>query len=76
MCSPLIRSYLCNYARPLIFSTAMNHSNVVSIHCSFDLLENATAEKVSFSSSTSPVYRARVSYLLGVPFSLHGTYSP
>ncbi|KAG8988482.1 hypothetical protein FRB95_003110 [Tulasnella sp. JGI-2019a] len=47
LCSPLVRSYLCNYARPLVFSTAMSHSTVVSIACSFDFLETGAAEKLA-----------------------------
>ncbi|KAG8891364.1 hypothetical protein FRB99_003648 [Tulasnella sp. 403] len=44
--NPLIRNYLVNYARSLIFTTALCHSNVVSIDCSFDMLQNGEAQKV------------------------------
>ncbi|KAK2460162.1 hypothetical protein APHAL10511_007841 [Amanita phalloides] len=42
----LIRDYMLNYARPLIYTTSMSYANVIAVDCSFDLLENGTAEKV------------------------------
>lgn len=60
ICSPLVRSYLCNYARSLIFTTALSHSNVISIGCSFDLLEDGTSEKVPVLSSTLCFLKADV----------------
>lgn len=43
----LIRDYLVNYARSLIYTTALSYANVVAADCSFDMLENGIAEKVS-----------------------------
>ncbi|KAH7928304.1 PLP-dependent transferase, partial [Leucogyrophana mollusca] len=40
----LIRDYLVNYARSLIYTTSLTHANVIAIDCSFDLLEDGTAE--------------------------------
>lgn len=38
--SSVARQYIINYARPLIFSTAMPHANVHLIHASLDVLES------------------------------------
>ncbi|KAF8588243.1 PLP-dependent transferase [Ramaria rubella] len=37
--TPLLRDYLVNYARPLIYTTALSHASVISISCSFDIIE-------------------------------------
>lgn len=42
----LIRDYLLNYARSLIYTTSLNHANIVAIDCSFDFLENGIAARV------------------------------
>ncbi|PWN50020.1 PLP-dependent transferase [Violaceomyces palustris] len=47
LCSPLIRHYLINYARPLIFSTALSHPTVSSIHCSLDALMDGRGDERS-----------------------------
>ncbi|ORY77650.1 pyridoxal phosphate-dependent transferase [Leucosporidium creatinivorum] len=47
LCSPLIRSYLINYARPLIYSTAMPHMNVIAIKTAFDMLEEGHGDAVA-----------------------------
>lgn len=39
LCNPLIRSYLINYARPLIYSTVMPYMNVLAIANSLEMLE-------------------------------------
>lgn len=46
MCNPLIRSYLVNYARPLIYSTAMPLMNVVAIKAAFEMLEEGHGDVV------------------------------
>jgi 8-amino-7-oxononanoate synthase len=45
----LIRDYLLNYARPLIYTTSLSNAAIVAASCSFDLLEDGTAEKVNSS---------------------------
>ncbi|KAH8826883.1 pyridoxal phosphate-dependent transferase [Flagelloscypha sp. PMI_526] len=45
--SPLIRSYLVNYARPLIYTTALSTANIILASSSFDLLEDGTATHLS-----------------------------
>jgi 8-amino-7-oxononanoate synthase len=42
----LIRDYLLNYARPLIYTTSLSNAAIIAASCSFDLLEDGTAEKV------------------------------
>jgi 8-amino-7-oxononanoate synthase len=44
--SPLVREYLINYARPLIYTTALSHSNVIAADCVFDVLEDGTTSAV------------------------------
>ncbi|KAI0290341.1 pyridoxal phosphate-dependent transferase [Russula brevipes] len=43
----LIRDYLLNYARPLIYTTSLSNAAIVAASCSFDLLEDGTAEKLA-----------------------------
>lgn len=47
LCSPLLRSYLINYARPLVYSTAMPHLNVIAASKSFEMLEDGHGDAVS-----------------------------
>ncbi|KAF9007393.1 pyridoxal phosphate-dependent transferase [Cyathus striatus] len=42
----LIRDYLLNYARSLIYTTSLSYANIVAAGCSFDLLEDGTAGRV------------------------------
>ena len=44
--STLIRDYLLNYARPLIYTTSLSNAAIIAASCSFDLLEDGTAERV------------------------------
>ncbi|THH03343.1 hypothetical protein EW146_g10461 [Bondarzewia mesenterica] len=43
----LARDYLLNYARPLIYTTSLSHANIIAADCSFDMLENGTADKLA-----------------------------
>jgi 8-amino-7-oxononanoate synthase len=40
LCPPVLKQFLLNYARPLIFSTFLPHYTLVAIHQSFLYLEN------------------------------------
>lgn len=40
LCSPFIRSYLINYARPLIFTTFMSYPTLVAIKVAYDWLKS------------------------------------
>ncbi|KAG9315573.1 pyridoxal phosphate-dependent transferase [Chiua virens] len=42
--SELVRDYLLNYARSIIYTTTLTFANIVAINCSFDALEDGTAE--------------------------------
>ncbi|KAK7036655.1 hypothetical protein VNI00_011588 [Paramarasmius palmivorus] len=42
--TPLLVKYLTNYARPLIYTTTLSQLNVIAASCSFDMLEDGTAE--------------------------------
>ncbi|GAA5968518.1 hypothetical protein JCM8115_004203 [Rhodotorula mucilaginosa] len=44
LASPLIRNYLINYARPLIYSTAMTHLSVLAVQKSLEMLEEGEAD--------------------------------
>ncbi|TRM66291.1 pyridoxal phosphate-dependent transferase [Schizophyllum amplum] len=44
---PLIKSYLLNYARPLIYTTAPAYPAVVAADCALDVLEDGTAQKLA-----------------------------
>lgn len=54
LASPTIRSFLINYARPFIFSTAMSVVNVLAIESAFDVVESDEGEQASTSSVSLP----------------------
>ena len=60
----LIRDYLLNYARPLIYTTSLSNLAVIAASCSFDLLENGTADRVGLSSITKNLTLTTVTYSL------------
>ncbi|TCD63948.1 hypothetical protein EIP91_004758 [Steccherinum ochraceum] len=43
----LVRDYMVNYARPLIYTTSLSYANIVATDCSFDLLEDGTTKALS-----------------------------
>ncbi|KAJ3918926.1 pyridoxal phosphate-dependent transferase [Lentinula edodes] len=45
--TPLLTSYLINYARPLIYTTALAHPNVVLVEAAFDLMVEGETEQLS-----------------------------
>ncbi|KAH9847824.1 PLP-dependent transferase [Lenzites betulinus] len=45
--TPLVRDYLLNYARSLIYTTSLSNANIVAADCSFDMLEDGSAEKLA-----------------------------
>ncbi|KAK4049251.1 hypothetical protein OIO90_005540 [Microbotryomycetes sp. JL221] len=47
LASPTLRSYLINYARPLIYSTAMPRMNVLAIKQSFLMLERGQGDEAA-----------------------------
>lgn len=58
LASPLIRNYLINYARPLIYSTAMTHLSVLAVQKSLEMLEEGEADPVSLSPTISLPHRS------------------
>lgn len=40
----LIRDYLLNYGRSLIYTTTLPYANIIAVECAFDMLENGSAE--------------------------------
>lgn len=64
----LIRDYLLNYARSLIYTTSLNYANIVAADCSFDMLADGTAQHLSnhllslssyFTETLSPLLESR-----------------
>lgn len=47
LCSPLIREYLINYARPLIYTTFMSYPNLAAIRASYEFLMEGKAEPLA-----------------------------
>ncbi|TFK34566.1 pyridoxal phosphate-dependent transferase [Crucibulum laeve] len=68
----LIRDYMLNYARSLIYTTSLTYANIIAADCSFDMLEDKTAEYLSdhlLSLSTYFVDLLRP-YLSSIPSEL------
>jgi len=51
---PLVKQYLINYARTLIYTTSLSYANIISANCSFDILESGRADEVRFCSRNTP----------------------
>lgn len=47
LCSPLIREYLINYARPLIYTTFLSYPALAAIRASYTYLQCGKTEVVS-----------------------------
>ncbi|KAK0439949.1 aminotransferase [Desarmillaria tabescens] len=45
--SPIIRKYLINYARPLIYTTSMPHFHLIAIRSTFEFISGAEGDRVS-----------------------------
>ncbi|KAF8124746.1 PLP-dependent transferase [Boletus edulis] len=43
----IVKDYLLNYARSLVYTTTLPFANIVAINCSFDVLEDGTTEALS-----------------------------
>lgn len=52
--TPLVRDYLLNYARSLIYTTSLSYANIISADCSFDLLEDGTVVQVIMLTEIDP----------------------
>lgn len=42
----MVKEYLINYARTLIYTTSLSYANIISANCSFDILESGRADEV------------------------------
>ncbi|KAF8919490.1 pyridoxal phosphate-dependent transferase [Mucidula mucida] len=54
--TPLIRDYMLNYARSLIYTTSLSFSNIVAADSSFDMLVDGTAQKLSQKLLNNSLY--------------------
>lgn len=64
LASPTIRSFLVNFARPFIFSTAIPHSTLISLRCAWEVLQSSEGDKVCTNPSKSlatPVLQSSIS---------------
>ncbi|PPQ63215.1 hypothetical protein CVT24_005675 [Panaeolus cyanescens] len=43
----LIRDYMLNYARSLIYTTSLSYTNIIAADCSFDMLVDGTAQHLA-----------------------------
>ncbi|KIM82312.1 hypothetical protein PILCRDRAFT_820694 [Piloderma croceum F 1598] len=43
----LLRDYMINYARTLIYTTSLSYANVIAVDCSFDMLDNGVAKTLA-----------------------------
>lgn len=80
--TPVIKDYLVNYARSLIYTTALSYANVISINCSFDIIESNLGSNLSehliricahFLSSLNLYLKSSPSPLLYLPSSTTNT---
>lgn len=55
ICSPTLGSYFTNYARPLIYSTAMSHLAVIAMRESVIFMQNGQADEVSYTLFTHSI---------------------
>ena len=58
LCAPLVREYLLNYARPLIYSTALPPPAVAAIDAMLDVLTHDTQRQAAVHARTRRMYAA------------------
>jgi 8-amino-7-oxononanoate synthase len=56
--TPVVKDYLINYARTLIYTTSLSPSVIIQTDCSFDVLESGKAQKVRrrFIRKNGPIH--------------------
>ncbi|WWD02918.1 hypothetical protein V865_000961 [Kwoniella europaea PYCC6329] len=69
LCSPTVRSFLINFARPLIFSTALPHSTIIALECVWDVLQSEEGDqrRLSLMSLSSYVHSLLDQLLSRIP---------
>ncbi|KAG6811655.1 hypothetical protein H0H92_006417 [Tricholoma furcatifolium] len=81
----LIRDYLLNYARPLIFTTSLSNANIIAADCSIDFLVDGSAsqlasELLDLSTYFTTYLRSKLSHipeaLLSLPAHLNDPHQP
>ncbi|KAK8864359.1 hypothetical protein IAR55_001606 [Kwoniella newhampshirensis] len=72
LCSPAVRSFLINFARPLIFSTALPHSTLIALECVWDLLQGPEGDRrrKSLFDVSAYLHRLLADLLRTTPHSL------
>jgi 8-amino-7-oxononanoate synthase len=55
--SSTLKSYLCNYARPLIYSTSLPMHSLVAIRCAYELMEKLADERQQHLESMITKFR-------------------
>ncbi|WVO16254.1 hypothetical protein L204_103927 [Cryptococcus depauperatus] len=72
LCSPTVRSFLINFARPFIFSTAMPHTTLIALDCVWDLLQSQEGERRRESLMATAFYLHSLlkDLLAGIPSNL------
>ena len=56
LCSPTIRLYLINYARPLIYTTFMSYPSLIAIHTAYEWLTQGKVEALTARLNTLMEY--------------------
>lgn len=69
LCSPLLREYLVNYARPMIYTTFMSYPALAAIRASYDFLISGRTEALAQNLRT--LIRTLHKKLLQMQSSLH-----
>lgn len=64
LCPSVVRHYLVNYARPLIFSTAMAHSALILVHAALDVLVEEGQQRRERMYENCALLKARLAAVL------------
>ncbi|WWC89354.1 uncharacterized protein L201_004276 [Kwoniella dendrophila CBS 6074] len=72
LCSPTVRSFLINFARPLIFSTALPHSTIIALECVWDVLQSEEGDqrRRSLMSLSTHIHNSLDKLLSKVPHTI------
>lgn len=78
LCPPTIRSFLINFARPFIFSTAISHTSLIALHSVWDILQSTEGDNVCSSppSTVPELIKQRRSDLFSLIHQFHTLLDP